>query len=229
VIHRSIPKTRRSPPPCAPWSAPARARRPGIEARTQYDALMESVAPRGDVTFAAATLGGVPGLWVHPGMAARRSDRPSARGCSTLAPPGRTAIWSGRSPRERSEALSRTIGCSRTSISGCHGRRAGMLPRTCRARRAPDCAHRDSAGGNLALDSRPPATRLSSELPCVAGDRPDAFGRELRDARMPIPCLPVRSRGARCIPTGERRRETTTGFAASRSIRRHACHPHSRR
>jgi len=40
--------------------------RPGIDARGQFDALMESVLPRGDVTFAADTLGGVPGLWVHP-------------------------------------------------------------------------------------------------------------------------------------------------------------------
>ena len=40
--------------------------RPGIEARGQFDALMESVLPRGDVTFEADTLGGVPGFWVHP-------------------------------------------------------------------------------------------------------------------------------------------------------------------
>jgi monoterpene epsilon-lactone hydrolase len=40
--------------------------RPGIEARGRFDALMESVLPRDDVTFAADTLGGVPGLWVHP-------------------------------------------------------------------------------------------------------------------------------------------------------------------
>jgi epsilon-lactone hydrolase len=40
--------------------------RPGIEARGQFDALMESVLPRGDVTFEADTLGGVPGLWVNP-------------------------------------------------------------------------------------------------------------------------------------------------------------------
>jgi epsilon-lactone hydrolase len=39
---------------------------PGIEARGQFDALMESVLPRDDVTFEADTLGGVPGLWVHP-------------------------------------------------------------------------------------------------------------------------------------------------------------------
>jgi epsilon-lactone hydrolase len=38
----------------------------GIEARAQFDALMESVLPRDDVTFEKDTLGGVPGLWVHP-------------------------------------------------------------------------------------------------------------------------------------------------------------------
>jgi epsilon-lactone hydrolase len=40
--------------------------RQGIEARVKFDALMESVLPRGDVTFETDTLGGVPGLWVHP-------------------------------------------------------------------------------------------------------------------------------------------------------------------
>jgi len=43
-----------------------------IEARQQYDALMEGVAPPAGVTFASATVGGVPGLWVHP--ASRRTD-----------------------------------------------------------------------------------------------------------------------------------------------------------
>jgi monoterpene epsilon-lactone hydrolase len=38
----------------------------GIEARGQFDALMERVLPRDDVTFEADTLGGVSGLWVHP-------------------------------------------------------------------------------------------------------------------------------------------------------------------
>src|SRR5580704_7014134 len=38
----------------------------GIEARGQFDALMESVLPRDDVTFEEDTLGGVPGLWVLP-------------------------------------------------------------------------------------------------------------------------------------------------------------------
>jgi monoterpene epsilon-lactone hydrolase len=38
----------------------------GIEARGQYDALMESVLPRDDVTFEADVLGGISGIWVHP-------------------------------------------------------------------------------------------------------------------------------------------------------------------
>jgi len=41
----------------APWR---------IEARQQYDALMEGVSPRGDVIFESDTVGGVPGVWVHP-------------------------------------------------------------------------------------------------------------------------------------------------------------------
>jgi monoterpene epsilon-lactone hydrolase len=39
---------------------------PGIEARGQFDAFMESVLPRDDVTFETDTIGGIPGLWVHP-------------------------------------------------------------------------------------------------------------------------------------------------------------------
>jgi monoterpene epsilon-lactone hydrolase len=40
--------------------------RPGPEARGQFDAFMESVLPPDDVTFDTDTLGGIPGLWVHP-------------------------------------------------------------------------------------------------------------------------------------------------------------------
>ena len=40
--------------------------RPGAEARGQFDAFMESVLPPDDVTFDTDTLGGIPGLWVHP-------------------------------------------------------------------------------------------------------------------------------------------------------------------
>jgi acetyl esterase/lipase len=38
----------------------------GVEARGQYDSFMENVLPAGDVTFEPDTIGGVPGLWVHP-------------------------------------------------------------------------------------------------------------------------------------------------------------------
>jgi epsilon-lactone hydrolase len=47
----------------APWR---------IESRTFFDALMEGVSPRADVTVESATVGGVPGIWVHP--PASRSD-----------------------------------------------------------------------------------------------------------------------------------------------------------
>ena len=40
--------------------------RPGIEARGQFDALMENVSSLRDMVFEADTLGGVPGLWVVP-------------------------------------------------------------------------------------------------------------------------------------------------------------------
>src|SRR5260221_660502 len=50
----------------------AKGARAGIEARGQFDAFMERVSPRDDVTFEADTLGDIPGLWVHP--ASRRSD-----------------------------------------------------------------------------------------------------------------------------------------------------------
>ena len=38
----------------------------GIDARGQFDALMENVLPRDGVTFEADTLGGIPGIWVCP-------------------------------------------------------------------------------------------------------------------------------------------------------------------
>ena len=38
----------------------------GIEAREPFDALMESILPRDDVTFKSDTIGGIPGIWVHP-------------------------------------------------------------------------------------------------------------------------------------------------------------------
>ena len=46
-------------------ASPSKGLLRGIGARAPFDALMESVLPRGDVTFEADTLGGVAGLWVH--------------------------------------------------------------------------------------------------------------------------------------------------------------------
>ena len=37
-----------------------------IDARAQFDALMERVSPPDDVTFESGTVGDIPGLWVHP-------------------------------------------------------------------------------------------------------------------------------------------------------------------
>jgi acetyl esterase/lipase len=36
------------------------------EGRAQYDAIFEAVSPRGDVRIESDTVGGVPGIWVHP-------------------------------------------------------------------------------------------------------------------------------------------------------------------
>src|ERR1700721_2586586 len=38
----------------------------GVDARGQFDAFMESVLPRDDMIFEIDTVGGIPGLWVHP-------------------------------------------------------------------------------------------------------------------------------------------------------------------
>jgi monoterpene epsilon-lactone hydrolase len=39
-----------------------------IDARKSYDALLEGVSPRDDVTFESATVGDVPGVWVRPAV-----------------------------------------------------------------------------------------------------------------------------------------------------------------
>lgn len=79
---------------------------PGIETRRQFDALIESVLPRGDVTFEADTLGGVPGLGYmrRIGGQPRRSSTCTVVGL-TLAPPKHTAILSDILQRERARAF----------------------------------------------------------------------------------------------------------------------------
>ena len=39
-----------------------------LDSRTQFDALMEGMSPRADVTFESGTVGNIPGLWVHPAL-----------------------------------------------------------------------------------------------------------------------------------------------------------------
>ncbi len=44
----------------------------GAEAREPFNAIMESVSSRNDVSFEPGTVGGIPGVWVHP--TSSRSD-----------------------------------------------------------------------------------------------------------------------------------------------------------
>lgn len=53
-------------------ASPMKGKLTGVEAREPFNAMMERVLPRDDVTFESDTVGGIPGLWVHP--AQRRSD-----------------------------------------------------------------------------------------------------------------------------------------------------------
>ncbi|MGV2288113.1 alpha/beta hydrolase [Trinickia sp. YCB016] len=50
----------------------AKGKRMGIEARSAFDAMIERVQPRDDVTFEVASVGGIRGLWVYPEQ--HRSD-----------------------------------------------------------------------------------------------------------------------------------------------------------
>jgi monoterpene epsilon-lactone hydrolase len=53
----------------APMTAGARASKGArwtVDARPQYDALLERVQPPDGVTFESGVIGGIPGLWVHP-------------------------------------------------------------------------------------------------------------------------------------------------------------------
>jgi monoterpene epsilon-lactone hydrolase len=51
---------------------PMKGKLRGIEAREPFDAMMERTVPRDDVSFESGTVGGIPGLWIHP--AHSRSD-----------------------------------------------------------------------------------------------------------------------------------------------------------
>jgi monoterpene epsilon-lactone hydrolase len=66
VIHPLDPEDASTISRIGTAARPYKGARWRIESRQQYDALMEGVSPRGDVTFESDTVGGVPGLWVHP-------------------------------------------------------------------------------------------------------------------------------------------------------------------
>jgi hypothetical protein len=73
-----------------------------IDARQQFDALMESVPPPDDVTFESATVGDIQGFWVILRQVdlARRCCMCMAGG-STREAPGHIGTLSGTSPRGR--------------------------------------------------------------------------------------------------------------------------------
>src|SRR6266478_4932143 len=172
---RSIPTTRRSPPPCALWSAPARARdqesKHAHSTTRSWRAYRHAATSHSKQTPSAAYRDC--GYFRRVGGQAKRSSTCTVGG-STLAPPRRTAIWSGRSPRERERGLlSRTIGLLpnihfRLPRTTCGHATKDLPSGTCTGLRSPETPRE----GTWPSDSRralpaqpPPATRLSSELP----------------------------------------------------------------
>jgi hypothetical protein len=69
-----------------------------IDARKQFDALMDGVSPPDDVTFESATVGDVPGLLVHPASSRSRRFCICTGGGSTREAPRHIATLSGTSP-----------------------------------------------------------------------------------------------------------------------------------
>jgi acetyl esterase/lipase len=72
VIHALDPEDASAIIPMRTAARTQKGARWRIEARPFFDALLEGVSPRADVTFESATIGDVPGVWVHP--ASSRSD-----------------------------------------------------------------------------------------------------------------------------------------------------------
>jgi len=162
----------------------------GIEARGPFDALMESVSPRDDVTFEAGTLSRIPGIWVQP--ANWRSDEAivhlhggwfnfgSAKAYRHLV--GHIAARAGArafipdyrlAPEHPFPAATDDVLTCYRELAGSGIRRIALTG--------------DSAGGNLALVLRVAGhqrSRLHQRDSCrncrvVAGYRPDSFQRDL--------------------------------------------------
>src|SRR5690348_3552090 len=66
TIHQLDPEDASAIMPIRTAARFAKGVRLSLDARTQFDALMERVSPRQDVTFESGTVGDIPGLWVHP-------------------------------------------------------------------------------------------------------------------------------------------------------------------
>jgi epsilon-lactone hydrolase len=150
-------------------SSAAKGAPSGPEARAQFDAFMETVVPRDDVTFEADSLGGISGIWVRPTHP--RSDAAllhlhggwfnfgSAKSYRQLV--GHIAARAGarafipdyrlapehRFPAAANDAFASYLGLAKTGV-----RRIAITG--------------DSAGGNLALGL---AARVASESAALVG------------------------------------------------------------
>jgi len=171
------PTTRRSPPPCAPWSAPARARDQESKHAHRYDALMESVSPRGDVTFEADTSAAYRDCGYNRRVGGQAKRSSTARWLVQLwLRQGVPHLVGQIAARAGARAFIPDYRLAPNIHFGCHGRRAGMLPRTCRAGRAPDCAQPETpreaiwpSDSRRALPAQPASSNATLvELPVVS-------------------------------------------------------------
>ena len=186
--------------------------RPGIDARGQFDALMESVLPRGDLTFEADTLGGIPGLWVHP------ADWRSGEAIVHMHG-GWFNFGSAKAYRHLVGHIAARVG-ARAFIPDYRLAPEYQFPAAtddvlaCYLGLAERNVHRialtgDSAGGNLALVLASRVTgepaSINATLVGVAVLSPvtdlTLSGAPTRRVRMPIPFLLARKSRNYCIPT----------------------------
>lgn len=185
----------------------------GIGARGQFDAFMEIVSPRDDVTFDEDTIGGIPGLWVHPA-------NPQSKAAVLHLHGGWFNFGSARAYRHLVGHIAARAG-ARAFIPDYRLAPEHPFPAAtddvlaCYRGLAEKDIQRvaltgDSAGGNLALGL---ASRITAEgtnnemLVGVALMSPvtdlSLSGAVMRRARTPIPFSPVRRSQRLCVPTSK--------------------------